>query len=81
VGYSSFDGGPGLVSPAYSASSNVFERPTQSAKCFPCHPYENPAHNCFVSHAQKNKGLKVLCFPYLRKKTTRIRPADNQELA
>src|SRR5579862_339702 len=40
---------------------------TKSAKSFPCHTYEKCACKSFACHTYKNKGLKVLCLPHIRK--------------
>ena len=79
--YSNFDAGPGLLSPACSAPSNLLGFPSKSAKSFPCHTYEKRAHNSFICHTYKNKGLKVLYLPHLRKNPPPTPNSVNQELA
>src|SRR5579863_3795788 len=50
-----------------TASCLALGHPQISAKSFPCHTYQKCARNSFICHTYKNKGLKVLCLPHLRK--------------
>src|SRR5579862_7313880 len=47
--------------------SPISSQPPISPKSFPCHTYEKCACKSFACHTYKNKGLKVLCLPHIRK--------------
>src|SRR5579863_10765973 len=49
-------------------SQSILGPASFSAKSFPCHTYEKCACKSFHCHTYKNKGLKVLCLPHLRKR-------------
>ena len=50
-----------------------------SVKSFPCRTYEKRVHNSFVCRTYKNKGLKVLYLPHLRKNPPPLPISVNQE--